>query len=308
MTRWSAQSPRSKRQFPHLVRDDSPSRQVGAAPAAHLSKVRHALPMLSLDNAFSEEEVADFVGRVRRFLSLAADEEVALTAEPKIDGLSCSLRYEKGELVLAATRGDGTTGEVVTDNVRTIADIPQRLKGDAPAVFEIRGEVYMSKADFAALERPPARRGGGSGQGAPVRQSAQRRRGLASPEGRGGDRLAAAALLRPWLGRGLGAARRHPARGDAGDRRPGACRSPTISTASPTSTRCSPIIGRSRRSAPTSPSTSTASSTRSTGSTGSAGSARSRGRRAGRSPTNSRPRRPRPCSRRSTSRSAAPAS
>jgi DNA ligase (NAD+) len=138
-------------QFPHLVREDSPSRLVGAAPAAHLSKVRHALPMLSLENAFAEEEVADFVGRVRRFLSLAEDEEVALTAEPKIDGLSCSLRYEKGELVLAATRGDGTTGEVVTDNVRTIADIPARLDGEAPDIFEIRGEVYMSKADFAAL-------------------------------------------------------------------------------------------------------------------------------------------------------------
>jgi DNA ligase (NAD+) len=167
-----------EKQFPHLVREDSPSRQVGAAPAAHLSKVRHALPMLSLENAFSEEEVADFIGRVRRFLSLGPDEEVALTAEPKIDGLSCSLRYEKGELVLAATRGDGTTGEVVTDNVRTIADIPQRLRlpssrrkpgprgGQAPFdpevpassagmtipdVFEVRGEVYMSKADFAAL-------------------------------------------------------------------------------------------------------------------------------------------------------------
>src|SRR5687768_7885415 len=137
--------------FPHLVREDSPSRQVGAAPAAHLSKVRHALPMLSLENAFGDEEVADFVGRVRRFLSLAPNEEVAHTAEPKIDGLSCSLRYEKGELVLAATRGDGTTGEVVTDNVRTIADIPQRLNGEAPEIFEIRGEVYMSKADFAAL-------------------------------------------------------------------------------------------------------------------------------------------------------------
>ncbi|HEX8124769.1 MAG TPA: NAD-dependent DNA ligase LigA [Allosphingosinicella sp.] len=138
-------------QFPHLVREDSPSRQVGAAPAAHLSKVRHALPMLSLENAFSDEEVADFLARVRRFLSLAPDEEVALTAEPKIDGLSCSLRYEKGELVLAATRGDGTTGEVVTDNVRTIDEVPQRLKGDAPDAFEIRGEVYMSKSDFAAL-------------------------------------------------------------------------------------------------------------------------------------------------------------
>jgi len=138
-------------QFPHLVREDSPSRQVGAAPAAHLSKVRHALPMLSLENAFAEAEVRDFIGRVRRFLNLGEEAEVALTAEPKIDGLSCSLRYEKGRLTLAATRGDGTTGEVVTANVATIADIPQRLSGGAPDVFEIRGEVYMSKADFATL-------------------------------------------------------------------------------------------------------------------------------------------------------------
>jgi DNA ligase (NAD+) len=138
-------------QFPDLVREDSPSRQVGAAPAAFLAKVRHALPMLSLDNAFSEEEVADFLARVRRFLSLAEDAELALTAEPKIDGLSCSLRYQKGALVLAATRGDGTTGEDVTPNARTIEDIPQRLPADAPDMFEIRGEVYMSKADFAAL-------------------------------------------------------------------------------------------------------------------------------------------------------------
>ena len=118
-------------EFPHLVREDSPSRLVGAAPAAHLSKVAHALPMLSLDNAFGEEEVRDFVGRVRRFLNLGEDAEVALTAEPKIDGLSCSLRYEKGALVLAATRGDGTTGEVVTANVATIADVPQRLPAAA---------------------------------------------------------------------------------------------------------------------------------------------------------------------------------
>jgi DNA ligase (NAD+) len=136
--------------FPDLVRGDSPSRQVGAAPSGHLSKVRHALPMLSLDNAFSDEVVADFIARVRRFLSLPADAELALTAEPKIDGLSCSLRYEKGALVLAATRGDGTTGEDVTANARTIADIPDRIEG-APEMFEIRGEVYMSKADFTAL-------------------------------------------------------------------------------------------------------------------------------------------------------------
>ena len=143
--------------FPHLVREDSPSRLAGAA---HLSKIRHRLPMLSLENAFSEEEVADFVGRVRRFLNLAGDEPVELTAEPKIDGLSCALRYEKGRLVLAATRGDGTTGEVVTANVCTIADVPQHLSGPAPDVFEVRGEVYMSKADFAALNARQSAEGG----------------------------------------------------------------------------------------------------------------------------------------------------
>jgi DNA ligase (NAD+) len=138
-------------EYPHLVRADSPSRLVGSAPSGHLAKVAHAQPMLSLDNAFADEDVEDFVGRVRRYLSLSADEPVALTAEPKIDGLSCSLRYERGVLVLAATRGDGAVGEDVTANVRTIDDIPERLPGDAPTVFEIRGEVYMAKQDFAAL-------------------------------------------------------------------------------------------------------------------------------------------------------------
>ncbi|WP_118857800.1 NAD-dependent DNA ligase LigA [Sphingomonas mesophila] len=153
--------------FPQLVRADSPSKRVGAAPAASLAKVAHARPMLSLDNAFSSEEVAEFLGRIRRFLSLSADAEVALTAEPKIDGLSCSLRYEDGELVLAATRGDGSVGEDVTANVRTIRDVPQKLPTPGPSrkregrsVIEVRGEVYMSKADFAALNARQEAAGG----------------------------------------------------------------------------------------------------------------------------------------------------
>ncbi|RVT94710.1 NAD-dependent DNA ligase LigA [Sphingomonas crocodyli] len=137
--------------FPELVREDSPSKAVGAAPAGNLTKVAHAQRMYSLDNAFADEDVTEFVDRVRRYLKLADNEVVALTAEPKIDGLSCSLRYEQGVLVLAATRGDGSVGEDVTANVRTIDDIPDRLTGVAPAVFEIRGEVYMAKDDFAAL-------------------------------------------------------------------------------------------------------------------------------------------------------------
>ncbi|MDD3799083.1 MAG: NAD-dependent DNA ligase LigA [Novosphingobium sp.] len=147
--------------FPHLVRPDSPSKQIGHEIAASpLSKVRHEVRMFSLDNAFADEEVADFVGRVRRFLNLAEDEHVAVTAEDKIDGLSCSLRYEHGRLVRAATRGDGQVGEDVTPNVAHIPDIPQQLAGDAPAVFEIRGEVYMAKADFLALNAAQEEAGG----------------------------------------------------------------------------------------------------------------------------------------------------
>ena len=145
--------------FPRLVRADSPSRRLGAAPTTGLAKVTHSRPMLSLDNAFSDEEVFEFVARVRRFLSLEPNQPVALTAEPKIDGLSCSLRYERGELVLAATRGDGTTGEDVTANVRTIGDIPQSIVG-GPEILEVRGEVYMSKADFEALNERQESDGG----------------------------------------------------------------------------------------------------------------------------------------------------
>ncbi|MCC7265772.1 MAG: NAD-dependent DNA ligase LigA [Caulobacteraceae bacterium] len=137
--------------FPHLVRDNSPSMRVGAARAEKFSPVEHGVPMLSLDNAFSDEEAAEFDARVRRFLKLG-EEEVAYTAEPKIDGLSASLRYEDGRLVQGATRGDGRVGEDVTENFRTINDIPSRLKGFGwPEVIEIRGEVYLGHADFAAL-------------------------------------------------------------------------------------------------------------------------------------------------------------
>lgn len=146
--------------YPHLIRPDSPSRQVGHEVAASpLAKVTHEVRMMSLDNAFADEDVADFVARVRRFLALPDDAPVAMTAEDKIDGLSCSLRYERGKLVRAATRGDGQVGEDVTPNVATIADIPQVLAGDVPEVFEIRGEVYMAKADFVALNAAQEARG-----------------------------------------------------------------------------------------------------------------------------------------------------
>jgi DNA ligase (NAD+) len=147
--------------FPHLVRADSPSRKVGHEVAASpLSKVRHDVRMMSLDNAFSDEEVAEFAARVRRFLALPEDAAVAMTAEDKIDGLSCSLRYEKGRLVRAATRGDGQVGEDVTANVAHIADIPQVLNGNVPDIFEVRGEVYMAKADFLALNAAQEAAGG----------------------------------------------------------------------------------------------------------------------------------------------------
>ena len=150
--------------FPHLVRPDSPDVQVGAAPAGHLAKVAHARPMTSLDNAFDAGEVMDFVGRVRRFLKLADDAPVVLTAEPKIDGLSCSLRYEHRRLVQALTRGDGQVGEDVTANVATVGDIPRILPDDAPDLFEVRGEIYMEKSAFAALNKRLAEEAEASGK------------------------------------------------------------------------------------------------------------------------------------------------
>ena len=145
--------------FPHLKRVDSPSDLVGAAPAEGFSKIRHAVRMLSLGNAFEEGDVAEFTRFIRNFLGLGAEAPLAFTAEPKIDGLSLSLRYEHGHLVQAATRGDGETGENVTANARTITDIPQTLTG-APEILEVRGEVYMSHADFEALNTRQAERGG----------------------------------------------------------------------------------------------------------------------------------------------------
>ncbi len=140
-----------EKRFPQLIRADSPSIRVGAAPLPTFAAITHSRPMLSLDNAFSDEDVRDFVGSVYRFLGKLPDGSIAFTAEPKIDGLSMSIRYERGRLVNAATRGDGTTGENVTENIRTIKEIPNRLPDGAPDVVEVRGEVYMLKSDFLAL-------------------------------------------------------------------------------------------------------------------------------------------------------------
>jgi DNA ligase (NAD+) len=137
--------------FPELKGKTAASHQVGAKPLEKFGKVKHSVPMLSLANVFTDEEAGEFVERVRRFLDWADGKPIAFTAEPKIDGLSCSLRYEHGELIVAATRGDGEEGENVTANVRTIKAIPHRLNGDVPAMLEVRGEIYMDKSEFAAL-------------------------------------------------------------------------------------------------------------------------------------------------------------
>ena len=147
--------------FPELRTIESLSLKVGVAPAGRFKKVRHAMPMLSLDNAISEQDVVDFVGRIRRFLKLPDDEKIAFSAEPKIDGLSVSLRYEDAELVTGATRGDGAEGEDVTANIRTLEDVPKELKGRlVPKICEVRGEVYMTKHAFLALNERQKEAGG----------------------------------------------------------------------------------------------------------------------------------------------------
>jgi len=146
--------------FPHLVRDDSPSLKIGAAPVEAFGKVIHRVPMLSLGNVFDEAALQKFVDGIRRFLGLPASEALAFTAEPKIDGLSITLRYEGGKLIQGATRGDGYEGENVTANVRTIADIPNAITARGfPDPFELRGEIYMSRAAFQQLNAGQAERG-----------------------------------------------------------------------------------------------------------------------------------------------------
>jgi DNA ligase (NAD+) len=146
--------------FPSLVRADSPSARVGSPATVGFGKVQHARPMLSLNNGFSNEDITDFVARVRRFLSLDDSDELALTAEPKIDGLSLSLRYEGGRLTQAATRGDGSEGEDVTANIMQVDAIPKQLAGTPPVILEVRGEIYMDRVDFLALNEAQEASGG----------------------------------------------------------------------------------------------------------------------------------------------------
>ncbi len=139
--------------YPDLVNESSPSQKIGSTPSKKFKKIKHNVPMLSLGNVFNEEELQSFLSRVYRFLNLDENTKLEIVAEPKIDGLSCSIRYENGDLVYAATRGDGYEGEDITQNIKTIADIPHQLSGDFPDIIEVRGEVFMSREDFITLNK-----------------------------------------------------------------------------------------------------------------------------------------------------------
>ena len=292
-----------EQRFPDLVRPDSPSHRVGARPSEKFAKVVHAKPMLSLDNAFADEDIADFVARVRRFLGWKEDDELVFTAEPKIDGLSASLRYENGVFVQGATRGDGAEGEDITANLRTINDIPLRLHGKVPKVFEVRGEVYMMHKDFEALNKRQEK------EGKPLYVNP---RNTAAGSVRQLDPAITAARTLHFFAYAWGEASAMPAD----------TQWDMLQTFKAWGFKVNPLVrrcdttekilkfyrdieGQARRVSAT---TSTASSTRSTASIFRSASASSRARRAGRSRTNSPPSRRRRSFRRSTSRSAAPAS
>jgi DNA ligase (NAD+) len=142
-----------EKKYPEFMTQESPSQTIGASPVKGFKKIKHSVPMLSLGNVFNEEDLEEFCNKLRRFMGMEADQEIEILAEPKIDGLSCSLRYEAGQLVSAATRGDGYEGEDITQNVKTIADIPQTLSKDTPNILEVRGEIYMRRDEFLALNK-----------------------------------------------------------------------------------------------------------------------------------------------------------
>ena len=289
--------------FPDLARSRASRSRSAPQPAGRFAKVRHAVPMLSLDNAFSEQDVVDFVARIRRFLRLSDDEKIAFSAEPKIDGLSMSLRYENGELVTRRTRGDGIRGR---GRHRQRQDAEGRAaeaqgQGRARGVRGARRNLHDQGRVPGAQQAPES-----SGRHH-LRQSAQFSRRLAAPEGPEHHRLAPARLLRLCLGRNERDAGRHAIRHDQVVRNRRLQHQSAHQDLPQRSTNCSPSTARSKRNDRTSTTTSTASSTRSTASIGRSGSASSRACRAGRSRTNSRPRRrPRWCAT-SKSRSAGPA-
>ena len=195
MTRCAGATPRSRRRFPSSPAPTSLNRKVGAAPSEKFAKVRHRAPMLSLGNIFADEEVEEFCARVRRFLGMGESAPLDVVAEAKIDGLSCSLRYENGEFVQAATRGDGYEGEDVTANVRVVEAIPKRLEGRAESLRGARRSLHAPRR-LRRAQRAPGRR-----RQADLRQSAQFRRGLAAPARSAHHRRAAAPVFRLCLGR-----------------------------------------------------------------------------------------------------------